>query len=353
MPLISRRMILASTAMLAGAMRAPAIRAQALSIADIALLDGPERAQRLAEGARREGSVTFYSSMQVEDIQVLAAAFEQRTGVALRTWRGSSEGLVQRAINEYRGGRFEADVYETNGIELEALYRERLLQEVRTPVLGDLIPGAVLPHRQYVGTRVNVYSLLFNTNLVRREELPARWEDFTDPRWRGRLGIEADNDDWFATMIREMGEERALRVFRQIVATNGVSARRGHTLLSNLVVSGEVPMALTIYQYRAEQLKASGAPVDYIYLPPTPARINGMGVSNRSRRPHAAILFYDFMLTEAQRILAERSFMSTNRAYDRLPRDVRLSIIDSGAVLNESQRWQTLFRDVFLRQQAR
>ena len=33
--------------------------------------------------------------------------------------------------------------------------------------------------------------------------------------------------------------------------------RKGHTLLTNLVASGEVPLALTVYNYKAEQLKNS------------------------------------------------------------------------------------------------
>jgi hypothetical protein len=42
-----------------------------------------------------------------------------------------------------------------------------------------------------------------------------------------------------------------------------MSARKGHTLLTQLVVSGEVPFALTVYNYKAEQLKLKGAPIDF------------------------------------------------------------------------------------------
>jgi len=35
-----------------------------------------------------------------------------------------------------------------------------------------------------------------------------------------------------------------------------MSMRKGHTLLAQLVVSGEIPLALTVYNYKAEQLRA-------------------------------------------------------------------------------------------------
>lgn len=348
---LSRRTALRGLGMLSGAsLLAPAIaRAQAPTIAQIAALQGPDRAERLLAGARAEGNLMMYGSMPVEDMQALTGAFEQRTGVAVRTWRGSSENVLQRGIAEYRGGRFDADVFETNGPELEALYRERVLQDVQSPALADIIPEAKTEHRQYVGTRMNIYALAYNTSLVRRDEVPTQWSDFTNPRWRGRLAVEAENSDWFATVVRQLGEEQGLRIFREIVATNGISVRRGHTLLSNLVVSGEVPLALCIYDYRARQLKDSGAPLDYFYLEPTPARINGIAVSNRSRKPHATILFYDFMLTEGQRILSQRGFSPTNRTIGQPP-SVRMQVIDNVEMLNNGQRWQTLFRDIILRQ---
>ena len=52
--------------------------------------------------------------------------------------------------------------------------------------------------------------------------------------------VEADDGNWFMSIAAAMGEDRATALFRKIVATNGMSLRKGHTLLSNLVVAGEV-----------------------------------------------------------------------------------------------------------------
>jgi iron(III) transport system substrate-binding protein len=228
--------------------------------AGVAMYEGADRAQRLAEGAKKEGVVVIYTSAPPDDMAVLSASFEKKHGVKLQVWRASSEKVVQRAVTEARAGRFEADIIETNGPDIEALQREKLLQEVRSPHLADLISGAIPPHREWLSMRLNIWVAAYNTKLVKKEELPKTYEDLAHPRWKGRLGIEGGDANWFSGVVKQMGEDKGLKVFRDIVAANGISVRVGHTLLTNLVVAGEIPMALTVYNYRVEQIKARGAP---------------------------------------------------------------------------------------------
>src|SRR5947207_959633 len=81
-----------------------------------------------------------------------------------------------------------------------------------------------------------------------------------------RSGTESEDTEWLAGVLSQIGEEHGIRLFREIVQKNGISVRRGHTLLAQLVASGEVPLALTVYNYKAEQLKNKGAPVDWFAI---------------------------------------------------------------------------------------
>ena len=221
----------------------------------LALYEGPDREQRLLQGARQEGALTIYTSLTVEDITELAAAFEKKYGIKVKFWRASSEKIVQRIITETRAGRFDFDLVETNGPELETLHREQLLQKATSPHNADLIPQAILPHREWVGTRLNMFVQIYNTKLVKKEDFPKSYQDLLDPKWKGRLGIEAEDLDWFGTVVKDLGEEKGLKLFRDIVSTNGISVRKGHTLLAGLVASGEVPLGLTVYNHNADKLK--------------------------------------------------------------------------------------------------
>jgi len=320
------------------------------SVADIALYEGTDRAQRLIEGATKEGTVSVYTSATVEDMAILTAAFGKKYGIKVNVWRASSEGIVQRGVAEMRSGRNEADIFETNGPDMESLYRERVFQEVRSPHLADLVPGAIAPHREWVGARINIYVMTYNTRLVRKEDLPRTFDDLASPRWKGKLGIEASDPAWFAMVVNDLGEAKGLKLFRDIVTANGISVRKGHTLLANLVVAGEVPLALTTYHYKAEQLKKDGAPIDWFILPPAVARFQGMALARRAPHPHAALLFFDFMLTDAQELLAKRDFTVTSSKVASAAQKMSLKFVDPKLVLDESEKWGKLYMEIVTRQ---
>ncbi len=347
----SRRHLLAGAATFTAAapfLPSPAF-AQADALAGLATLSGADRTQKLVEGAKKEGTLTFYTSAPVDDMKILTDAFEKKHGVKVRLWRGSSENILQRTVVESRGRRYEADVIDTNGPEMEALHREKLLIAVKSPLHGELMQDAIRPHGEWVGTRLNIFVGAFNTKQVKKEEIPTSYEGFRDPKWKGRLGIEAEDTDWFAATIKALGEDKGLDLFREIVKANGISVRKGHTLLTNLVASGEVPVALTVYSYKAEQLKNDGAPIDWFALAPVVARFNGAGVTRNAPHPHAAVLFYDFMMRDAQELLASRDFTPSNLKVKPLPEGLKVSFIDPSLVLDEGEKWTKLYHDVVVK----
>ena len=317
------------------------------SMAELAQYAGPDRMQRLIDGAKKEGKLNIYTSTPNEDLAVLVAGFEKKYGIKVNTWRASSDKVLQRSITEAHAKRFTVDVMETNGPELEAMHREKILQLIKSPVLKDLMPEAIRPHGEWIGTRLNVFVQGYNTNLVKKEELPKTWEDLTNPRWKGRLGIEAGDSDWLAAMAGMMGEARAVKLFKDIVAVNGISVRTGHTLLTQLVASGEVPLALTVYNYKAEQLANKGAPLKWFSLGTAIARPNGIGVARSAPNPHAAILFFDYELSEeGQKILLARDFVPTNTKVKSPLGNLPIKIVDSGVILDEYAKWNKLYEEI-------
>lgn len=315
-----------------------------------ALYEGVDREQRLMQGARAENALTVYTSLTVEDITELASAFEKKYAIKVKFWRASSEKIVQRIVTEARAGRFDFDVVETNGPELETLHREQLLQKATSPYFADLIPQAILPHREWVGTRLNMFVQIYNTKLVKKEDFPKTYQDLLDPKWKGRLGIEAEDLDWFGTVVKDLGEEKGLKLFRDIVAANGISVRKGHTLLAGLVASGEVPMGLTVYNHNADKLKKKGAPVEWDAISPAIVRANGMALSKKPPHPNAAALFYDFMLSDGQIILAKNEYLAASRKGGSILDKRQVKFVDSTTVLDENAKWEKLYAEIITRQ---
>ena len=322
--------------------------AQGTDIAAVARLQGEARTKALVDGARREGEVMVYHSTQTEDLKPVFDAFTAKYGVKVRDWRSSSENVVQRVISETRAGKREVDFIENNSPEMEALRREKMLLRMESPHFADLRPGTLQAHREYATSTMDVFVQAYNTEKVKKEELPRTFADLADPRWKGRLGIEAEDHAWYGTLLNDIGEARGNKLWADVVATNGISVRKGHTLLAQLVVSGEIPLALTVYNYKAEQLKEKGAPIDWMSIGTPIARANGVGMARAAPNPHSAVLFYDFEISEeGQKILAGRDFVPTSTLVASAFGKTGLRFVDSGKMLDDGDKWSKLYAELF------
>jgi iron(III) transport system substrate-binding protein len=320
--------------------------------AEIYKYQGQDREQRLLEGARKEGTVAIYTSLNLKDSVPLTETFEKKYGIKVVLWRASSEKVVQRSLTEARAGRFTADVYETNGPEMEILYREKLLEEFYSPWFKDIPPEAFPKHRQWVPDRFNFFVIGYNTNLVKPAEVPNSYEDLLHPRWVGRIGLEASDVDWFGAVVKGMGEAKGMAFFNKL-AEMKPQLRTGHTLIAELVASGEIPLAAAVYNHNVERLMVKGAPVKWKPLQPTFGRPNAIGVAKNATHPHAALLFADFMLSrEGQQIIHERNRVPASTAVDSPLNKFKYEMIDPTIVLDEAEKWEKLWSRLFLKGQG-
>jgi len=323
--------------------------AQGADIAAVARLQGEARSRALVEGARREGEVMVYHSTQTEDLKPVFDAFTAKYGVKVRDWRSSSENVVQRVISETRAGKRDVDFVENNSPEMEALRREKMLLRMESPHFADMRPGTLPVHHEYATSTMDVFVQAYNTEKVKRDELPRTYQDLLDLRWKGRLGIEAEDQAWFGTLLQAMGDPRAQKLFADIVAANGVSVRKGHTLLANLVAAGEVPLALTVYNYKPQQLKTKGVAIDWILLEPAVAQLHAIAVTARSAHPHAAMLLFDFFLGEGQAILAAGHFVPSNSKVPTPFGARAIRFIDAAEALDKQQAWTRTYEETFIK----
>ena len=318
---------------------------------EIYLYRGADREQRLVSQARKEGGLTLYTTMTPEDASPLIAAFEGRYGVKLTMWRGINQKLVQRALGEARAGKFPVDVYEGSGHGMEILHREALLEKFWSPAFTDIPPEDFPRHGYYAPDNLLFFVMGYNTRLVRPEDVPRSYEDLLLPRWSGNFGIEASDIIWFAAVSKAMGEEKGLAYFRKLAGMKP-QIRSGHTLMTELVAAGEIPVALTLYNQAVDKLRERGAPIAWKPLPPAFGRADGIGVAKRAAHPHAALLFVDFVLSpEGQRFIMAASRVPVNRrvesSFDR--RDFR--IVDLAPVVDEWDTWEKRWQALFLREQ--
>jgi iron(III) transport system substrate-binding protein len=327
---------------------APLALAQRVDPSAVYLYKGADRDQRILDAARKEGTLTFYTSMQTPESGPLSAAFEKKYGVKVNLWRATSDQVIQRSITEARANRNAVDVVETNAPEVEALAREGVVAEYDSPHFKDFPDWALPAHHKWTSARANLWIVAFNTNKVKREDIPSTYEGFTDPKWRGRIGIESTDQDWMYAVIQFLGEQRGMEMFRKLAALKP-DMRLGHALLAELIAAGEVPVGLTVYSGNADSLKKKGAPIDAVPVEPIVGRPQALSVAARAPHPNAALLFADFILSpEGQKVLNDLDRNPASKTQTTLLSKYKYSMVDPVKWLDESAKWEKVWKEMFM-----
>ena len=309
---------------------------------------GPDREAKLAEQAKKEGKLVLYTSLAPSESRPLARAFEKKYGVKVELWRALSDKVVQRAITEARAHHDTVDVIETNGPEMDMIANEKVLEPYDSPYAADL-PQSAIPHsRMWLPDRMNFFVVGYNTDKVKRSEIPATYEGFLDPKWKGKIGIEATDEEWMATLVKTWGEKKGMDFFRKLAAMKP-DMRKGHILLAKLIAAGEIPVGLTCYNSNIIHLKRKGAPVDYVPVQPVAARPQGIGVARAAPHPAAAVLFADFVLSpEGQQLYESMGRVPASRKVKSDLNNFPFTTMDPKIVLEEEDKWEKLWDELFM-----
>ena len=312
------------------------------------LYEGAGRAERLAERARQEGTLVLYTSLATSESVPLTQAFEKKSGVKVQLWRALSGQVLQRALSEAQAGRNSVDVVETNGPEMEELAREKITSRFFSPYLADLPSWARPAHGRWAADRVDYFVTAFNTAKVRRDELPASYDGFLDPKWKGRIGVEATDQEWLQGIVKTWGEQRGMDFFRRLAAMKP-EVRKGHVLMSQLVASGEVQVNLTNYSANAQSMKKKGQPIDWKPVQPVIGRPQAVGAAASAPHPNAALLFIDFVLSpEGQHLFDSMGRPPASTKVKSSLGDFSTVMLDPAIIVDESAKWQKLWNDALL-----
>ncbi len=324
-------------------------QAQKADTSAVYTYQGADRDQRLVAAAKKEGTVTFYTSMQTQESGPLSKAFEAKYGIRVQLWRATSDQVIQRTVNEARAGRQALDILETNAPEVDAIGRENVVAPFYTPHSADLPDWAKPKHQRWYAARANLWVVAFNTGKVKKEEIPPTYEGFVDPKWKGRIGIESTDQDWMWAVINYMGQERGMDYFRKLAAMRP-DMRLGHALLAQLIAAGEIQVGLTVYSGNADSIKKRGGPIDWVAVEPIVGRPQAVAVARNAPHPNAALLFADFVLSpEGQALLNKLDRNPTSKRETTLLSKFKYQMVDPAVWNSEAGKWEKLWQELFLK----
>jgi iron(III) transport system substrate-binding protein len=294
---------------------------------DILTYAGKDRADRLIAGAKREGQVTYYSAMIVNQaLRPLTAAFQRKYPfIKMTFWRADSEDIQTRMSAEVRANNLVVDLAEGTGIG-ELAVRSGLAQEAWSPELAGIPEYMRDRRRLWAPTRMSYFGMAYNIRLVPPGTAPKTYEDLLDPKWKGTMVwplLTHVGAPLFVTNLRlTWGEEKALAYLKQLRTQNIVNFGAGNPrTLVDRVIAGEYPIALQIFAHHPLISAGKGAPVNAQLLPPVASAPGTVVIPKGSRHAHAALLLMDFLLSkEGQQILAAAEYLPVRPDVDPIAR---------------------------------
>ena len=302
-------------------------------------------------GARAEGSLTIYSSMNEQEGLPLWKLFEEAVGVKVNYVRASDSIILSRIAIENRARQRSWDIAVTTTVN--RLPNEVLLQ-FDPPEAAGLIAAARDPQRRWYGIYANYNTPAYNTNLVKKPELPRTYEDFLDRKqWAGKIALDDTDDEWLSAIMRHYGEARGKELLKQIATVLRPVMVDGHLALARSVGAGEYWLALNNYASLTLNVQLSGAPIEFWALDPVALFFGSVAISAQAPHPHAALMAANFILSrEAQQFLTQRGRMPTRQDVPVNPAHVgdmlkERKIIATIFAGDEQKKWQGLFKEIF------
>jgi ABC-type Fe3+ transport system substrate-binding protein len=341
----------------------PALVSWAASVDEVMLYNKPDRAKILVDGARKEGKITWYTSLIVDQVvRPVKEAFEKKYPfITIEHFRGNSDRIVQKMLAEYQAKRYEVDIVDGT-VTAPLVKKAGYLQRFYSPPLADY-PNELKDPQGYWGvSNVYYFAVGYNTRMVKPNEVPKSYDDLLHPRWRGQMMWSTSRGSGAPMMIgnlfQSMGQEAAKAYLQKLKAQNVAKTTASNRQLLDLVIAGEYPLALHIFHHHAHISRTAGAPVDWAPIEPLSATINTISPVTRSPHPHAAMLLLDFILSEeGQKVIQGVNYLPSHpkipaKQVDLKPGGGKFKhalYFTPDSQVNEGDAWVDYFEKNFLR----
>jgi len=262
--------------------------------------------ETLLEGAKKEGRVVWYATMNITDAKKIIDAFEKKYQfVKVDLYRAGSQPLLNRIASEYRGSRYLADVAETNIFESHFLQKKGFFQPYHSPEAKFFPSQFKDANGFWVADYILYYIIAYNTRLIKSSEAPKSYQDLLHPRWKENIGLKDDAVRWYGALLEYWGEEKGKVFMNHLAAQSPRLLGGSYGLISELIAAGEVPAGI-VYAPTVESLRRfKGAPIDWeAGLDPVVTSVIALYMLAKSPHPSSAKLFIDFFLSkETQQFL--------------------------------------------------
>lgn len=254
--------------------------------------------------AKTGGKLVIYSARKEELMKPLVAAFQQQTGIEV-TLKSGSPGELALLIEQEKASPRGDVFFTTDAAGAEGLRQKGLFDLYQSPNAAKVPAEFKAPDGAWTGVIGRSRNIVYNTNLVKPEELPKSVFELTDSKWQNKIAMASIREGgvrlWLASLIVEKGEEFTVNYIKQLQA-NGLKVLANHTEVTKAVARGEVALGLVNHYYYVIEQR-NGSPLGLIYPDQGPNDIGTLvtpltvSIIKGAKNADAAKQFVDFTLS--------------------------------------------------------
>ncbi len=266
-------------------------------------------------GTDEPDSITVYVGRSEALVAPLIEQFQSETGIAVAARYASSTDLAATLREE--GENSPADVFFAQDPASLGAVAEAGMFRTLSSIVTDRVPDRFSDSEgRWVGVSGRSRVVVYDTTRLSPSDLPASIDGFTDPAWRGRIGIAPSNASFLAfvaAMIVERGEE-ATAAWLEGIAANEPQLFSGNAPIVAAIDDGTVEVGLVNHYYLLGLISDQGSSTaaNHFFATAGPESLvmsAGAGILITSDSLSAAEQFIEFLLgVEAQNYFAAETF---------------------------------------------
>lgn len=263
---------------------------------------------KLVAAAKKEGTLEFYapSSITPQGAAALGVAFNKEYDMHL-TVHFHPSGNMSRDVGKLVGMAAtgvapEWDVMVVTDAHHATLWIRKLLEPYDYKKAG-VNPKLIHYDSGTISFANQIVLPAYNKKTMPAKDIPKKWEDLLDPKWKGgKIGVSTATHHFARLAVGAWGEERTTKFVKALAAQQPVLGRLSE-LYSRLLL-GEISIAATLTDSNINEAKKTGAPIVFAEaVEPTISPAYHAGVIKGAAHPNAGHLFAIFLTTnEAQNI---------------------------------------------------
>jgi ABC-type Fe3+ transport system substrate-binding protein len=260
------------------------------------------------EGAKREGKVRMRGTpADPKELRGLFAPFKERYPfVEIEYFGSNQEDRSIKTLAAYRSGKVLSDLLESVAGFFDEYRKAQALEDLRdVPGWNHLPQQAKAADGLWVGRYTLYWCMSYNTRLVKKEDLPKKWEDLlANPRWRGgNLALGNRPQLALVNVWKARGEQWSRNFFTRLFTEVKPQLRKeGMNALPQLVAAGEFHAAIPTSYRRAYEMSSSGAPVGFTCPEPVPGSFSDIVMLKGAPNANAAKMLLNWLLSKEGQI---------------------------------------------------